>query len=899
MDGLADTIVMGFDRAVDDSTWNPALVDIPFTGAAGAVVLGGIAEDQPNDAVLAFALTGVEAPVDMFGEIALSAGAISDTFGLPIVAQSRFASLEPRRYITSADFVGDGTVSIQFSRPIANPWGARGSLLRAGDIGQFDADTMVDPQPDGSGILGPFPGGTVLQDECGGLSVKPFSFLGGGGGDWHSDGARLVDLADTEQFIVPTIRVPEGCTSPPMLPVADLMVTQTASSESPMLGEAVIHVTQITNDGPDGTGPFVLEIMLPESADVLSADATIGACDQVPIMGMLECQSELAGGEIGTYTLEVLYNDFGQQSYCTEVMGEFIDDTPEGQVCTEITVVQGFDLVVTKTADADPVGRGRNITYSIEVSNKGPGDAPDVTLIDTVDPRTPILLVDGEGCDIPAETVTCYLGLISAGAPPIEIIIVVQVPDDLPEPQLVENTATVESTGSGELNPGDNEVTISTLVLPAADLMVTQTSSTESPMVGEPVTHVTQVTNDGPHGTDPFVLGIMLPESAAVLSAEATIGSCDQVPTMGELECQSNLSDGETGTYTLVVVYNDFGQQSYCTEVMGEFIDDTPEGQVCTEIDAHGLQVTKEESLIPDPSVKNQTLFYLITIRNNGPNTVTGITLTDDFSGAQIFMGSSKPDQGTCVVRQSVPGADCDLGDLEPDDKVLVSIRAIAKEIGTVTNTATVRADEDIEVVATETTAIVERDEDIPGSNTKSYPERNSATNPMDNGSSDGGVNLLGQSPCSRNPTPSCPNMAQSVGDPLYLHSGEIFLFEEDLRIPSRGFDFVFSRKYRSGVTFEGPLGHNWDHNYNRKLVEVTEGNLATIPSSGLHEFPAVGDVVRVDGFLRADLYQKKPDDTYIAPQASIPVFPRSPTTASSCTTIEEMPTFMGQTVGW
>lgn len=181
MDGLADTIVMGFDRAVDDSTWNPALVDIPFTGAAGAVVLGGIAEDQPNDAVLAFALTGVEAPVDMFGEIALSAGAISDTFGLPIVAQSRFASLEPRRYITSADFVGDGTVSIQFSRPIANPWGARGSLLRAGDIGQFDADTMVDPQPDGSGILGPFPGGTVLQDECGGLSVKPFSFLGGGG----------------------------------------------------------------------------------------------------------------------------------------------------------------------------------------------------------------------------------------------------------------------------------------------------------------------------------------------------------------------------------------------------------------------------------------------------------------------------------------------------------------------------------------------------------------------------------------------------------------------------------------------------------------------------------------------------------------------------------------------
>ncbi|MCG2811861.1 MAG: DUF6531 domain-containing protein [Candidatus Aminicenantes bacterium] len=34
----------------------------------------------------------------------------------------------------------------------------------------------------------------------------------------------------------------------------------------------------------------------------------------------------------------------------------------------------------------------------------------------------------------------------------------------------------------------------------------------------------------------------------------------------------------------------------------------------------------------------------------------------------------------------------------------------------------------------------------------------------------------------------------------VYLHSGEFFTSETDLRIPGRGFDFVFTRRYESQV---------------------------------------------------------------------------------------------------
>ena len=119
-----------------------------------------------------------------------------------------------------------------------------------------------------------------------------------------------------------------------------------------------------------------------------------------------------------------------------------------------------------------------------------------------------------------------------------------------------------------------------------------------------------------------------------------------------------------------------------------------------------------------------------------------------------------------------------------------------------------------------------------------------------------------------------CPKKCEEVGGfngivqdagphSVYLHSGEFFLNETDLSIPGRGFDWTFQRTYRSGVTFEGPLGHNWEFNYNRRLFVVTDTNLDTAQQA----FPdaAVGDVVRMDGG-RTDLYEEDGNGNLEAP---------------------------------
>jgi len=84
------------------------------------------------------------------------------------------------------------------------------------------------------------------------------------------------------------------------------------------------------------------------------------------------------------------------------------------------------------------------------------------------------------------------------------------------------------------------------------------------------------------------------------------------------------------------------------------------------------------------------------------------------------------------------------------------------------------------------------------------------------------------------------------------------------LEISGRGFNWSFERKYRSGVTFNGPLGHNWEFNYSRRLVEVNSANLAQVKGTFTNARP--GDLIRMDGFGRADPYPRNSDGSFGSP---------------------------------
>ncbi len=69
--------------------------------------------------------------------------------------------------------------------------------------------------------------------------------------------------------------------------------------------------------------------------------------------------------------------------------------------------------------------------------------------------------------------------------------------------------------------------------------------------------------------------------------------------------------------------------------------------------------------------------------------------------------------------------------------------------------------------------------------------------------------------------------------EPVFMDTGEYVMQVTDLTIPGRGFDFSFTRSYRSKIRFDGPLGHNWDFNYNVHLDADPGGNVSLLDGGG------------------------------------------------------------------
>jgi hypothetical protein len=65
------------------------------------------------------------------------------------------------------------------------------------------------------------------------------------------------------------------------------------------------------------------------------------------------------------------------------------------------------------------------------------------------------------------------------------------------------------------------------------------------------------------------------------------------------------------------------------------------------------------------------------------------------------------------------------------------------------------------------------------------------------------------------------------VSDPVDPFSGAYTTQETDLAIPNTILPMAFVRTYRSGVPSFGPLGWNWDHNFNVYLRELSSGDVA------------------------------------------------------------------------
>lgn len=368
-----------------------------------------------------------------------------------------------------------------------------------------------------------------------------------------------------------------------------------------------------------------------------------------------------------------------------------------------VALAQSADQEVVGVIDApDPVVPGQNVTYTVTVRNNGPDPAVNGGV--NVSLGGGLIYVSGSApagftCYTFGSAISCTNPSFGVGT--AVITIVAQVDSSLiyyPDGNISSNFAPSGTTP--DPNTGNNMKSASTAYdSPQMDLAVAVADSPDPVMPGQNLTYSVTVTNSGPDAAGSTNFNVYNNGTLPFVSASAPAGWNCALPAVGSAAIFTcTAATVPPGTYGFSVVLR------VDSSILG-----ANDGTVSTAFGASGvgndtnrnndgetestLYVTPDANLAvasvldsPDPALVDDTIDYLITVTNLGPDPATQARLNVYNNGALQFVSVDAPASFPCAAPQ--PGAavifTCSAASLPvgaPVDVVL-TVRAPASAFG-------------------------------------------------------------------------------------------------------------------------------------------------------------------------------------------------------------------------
>jgi uncharacterized repeat protein (TIGR01451 family) len=240
------------------------------------------------------------------------------------------------------------------------------------------------------------------------------------------------------------------------LRAADLSLTKSDGVTQVQAGQSVTYTIVVANAGPNAAiGATVADdLPAPLGCTWTCAGAGGGVCAPAG-SGDLAASVDLPAGASVTFTVQcaIPFDFVGQLANTASVAAPatVVDVVPGNDAATDVDTVTAApaDLALAKTADASPVPLGDDATFTLTVTNQGPGPATGVVVTDTL-PVGLDYVSDDCGATVAPPLVTWNVGALAAGAS-ASCAITATVSAAIP----LVNTATVAGVETDPA-PGDN-----------------------------------------------------------------------------------------------------------------------------------------------------------------------------------------------------------------------------------------------------------------------------------------------------------------------------------------------------------------------------------------------------------------------------------------------------------
>ncbi|HWQ36072.1 MAG TPA: S8 family serine peptidase [Blastocatellia bacterium] len=216
---------------------------------------------------------------------------------------------------------------------------------------------------------------------------------------------------------------------------ADLSITKAGAPATVIAGNGqIIYTINATNNGPSCAQNLQISDTIPTNTRFVSAVASAGAALVTPPVGgsgavTATWNGDTTVGQLRTLTItvrvcaEVACNT--EITNTATVSSLTVDPVPGNNSATSNpTKVQAqSDLAITKTGDPNPVIAGRNVTYTLKVTNNGPSNSISTVVTDVLPKGFTVVSLNTTAGTISASpvdpvtlkiTVTANLGTLGA-----------------------------------------------------------------------------------------------------------------------------------------------------------------------------------------------------------------------------------------------------------------------------------------------------------------------------------------------------------------------------------------------------------------------------------------------------------------------------------------------------
>ncbi len=494
---------------------------------------------------------------------------------------------------------------------------------------------------------------------------------------------------------------------------ADLSITDSGSPNPASAGGTITFTQVVANNGPSNARSVTVTETVPTNTTFSSLSATGGwTCRGTsPYTCTLFNFAANATATI-TFVVTVSPTDTAAITDTASIASRFTTDpnTSNNTATATVQVGDSADLSVTITGTPVPVEGGANVTYTQTVTNAGPSTATGVTFVESTPPHTTFVSLTpvpaGWTCTLPAVgtpgTIRCTNPSLATGNTSFPLVL--KVTAGTPPGTTITLTGSVSSSTS-DPNTSNNTASFTDVVATntEADLVVTNVATPTSVAAGSNVTYTQSVKNNGPAAAASATFSETTPPNTTFQSLTVPAGWTCTKPAVGgtgTISCTDpSMALNATANFTVVLQVNantapgtniSETATATATNIVPNLTTNSATATVVVA-NANGADVAIVKTASPNPVLQGDTLTYTLAVTNNGPASATNVTVTDSLPSYVTYL-SAQTTTGSCSEAGGM--VTCLLGTMASGDNETVTILTTAGTPGTVSNTATVTADQ-------------------------------------------------------------------------------------------------------------------------------------------------------------------------------------------------------------